>query len=109
VYATNARTNSGGGMHSTLSTLPGQTKPGQTPGINSSTNSTESMTKSATQKASRDDIRQFGQKIVDDHTKASDQLKEVPGDKAFVKDQLKDHQAEIGDFRAEAQAVRMRM
>jgi putative membrane protein len=33
--------------------------------------------KLATQKASRDDIKQFGQKIVDDHTKANDQLKEL--------------------------------
>ena len=89
--------------------------------------------KLATQKASRDDIKQFGQKIVDDHTKANDQLKEVASkenipipdaldskhkaridklsrlsgenfDKAFVKDQLKDHQAEIRDFNAEAQS-----
>ena len=89
--------------------------------------------KLATQKASRDDIKQFGQKIVDDHTKANDQLKEVATkenipipdaldskhqaridklsklsgedfDKAFVKDQLKDHQAEVRDFSAEAQS-----
>jgi len=89
--------------------------------------------KLATQKASRDDIKQFGQKIVDDHTKANDQLKELASkenipipdaldskhqaridklsklsgenfDKAFVKDQLKDHQAEIRDFSAEAQS-----
>jgi putative membrane protein len=33
--------------------------------------------KLATQKASRDDIKQFGQKMVDDHTKANDQLKEL--------------------------------
>jgi putative membrane protein len=146
----------GGGMRAP-STIPGQTTPGQTPGMDSRTNpnSTEAMAKVddrkfakdaalggmaevelgklATQKASRDDIKQFGQKIVDDHTKANDQLKEVASkenipipdaldskhqaridklsklsgqdfDKAFVKDQLKDHQAEIRDFSAEAQS-----
>jgi putative membrane protein len=146
----------GGGMR-TPSTVPGQTAPGQTPGANGplSPNSTDPMAKVddkkfakdaalggmaevelgklATQKASRDDIKQFGQKIVDDHTKANDQLKELASkenipipdaldskhqaridklsklsgedfDKAFVKDQLKDHQAEVRDFSAEAQS-----
>ena len=145
-----------GGMR-TPSTVPGQTAPGQTPGPNGpmSPNSTDAMAKVddkkfakdaalggmaevqlgklATQKASRDDIKQFGQKMVDDHTKANDQLKELASkenipipdaldskhqaridklsklsgenfDKAFVKDQLKDHQAEIRDFSAEAQS-----
>ena len=144
-------------QRSTPSTSPGQSTAGQTPGVNGPTNpnSTDSMAKVddkkfakdaalggmtevqlgklATQKASRDDIKQFGQKIVDDHTKANDQLKELASkenipipdsldskhqaridklsklsgenfDKAFVKDQLKDHQAEIRDFSAEAQS-----
>lgn len=88
--------------------------------------------KLASQKASRDDIKQFGQKMVDDHTKANDQLKQLAGkenislpdgldskhqsrvdklsklsgedfDKAYVKDQLKDQQAQIRDFNAESQ------
>jgi putative membrane protein len=91
----------GGGMRTTPSTVPGQTAPGQTPGANGtmSPNSTDAMAKVddkkfakdaalggmaevelgklATQKASRDDIKQFGQKMVDDHTKANDQLKEL--------------------------------
>jgi len=145
----------GGGMR-TPSTVPGQTAPGQTPGVNDPTNRNSidatakvddkkfakdaalggmtevELGKLAAQKGSSDDIKQFGQKIVDDHTKANDQLKEVATkenipipdaldskhqarvdklsklsgenfDKAFVKDQLKDHQAEIRDFSAEAQ------
>lgn len=88
--------------------------------------------KLAAQKASSDDVKQFGQKMVDDHTKANDQLKEiatkesldVPSaldskhqaridklsklsgeafDKAYVKDQLKDHQQDVSEFQAEAQ------
>jgi len=88
--------------------------------------------KLAAQKASNADVKQFGQKMVDDHTKANDQLKEVASkenvqipdaldskhqsridklsklsgpafDKAYVKDQLKDHQADVKDFSAEAQ------
>ena len=88
--------------------------------------------KLAAQKASREDVKQFGQKMVDDHTKANDQLKQVasqanippPGaldskhqsridklsklsgeefDKAYLKDQLKDHQADVKEFKDEAQ------
>lgn len=88
--------------------------------------------KLAAQKASREDVKQFGQKMVDDHTKANDQLKQVasqaniplPGaldskhqsridklsklsgeefDKAYLKDQLKDHQADVNEFKDEAQ------
>jgi len=83
--------------------------------------------KLASQKASRDDIKQFAQKIVDDYTKANDQLKEAAGkdniqipdsldskhqsrvdklsklsgecfDKAFVKEQVKDYEAEVIDY-----------
>jgi putative membrane protein len=88
--------------------------------------------KLAAQKASRDEVKQFAQKMVDDHTKAGEQLKQVAGkeniqiadaldskhqsridklsklsgqdfDKAYVKDQLKDHQSDVKDFSAEAQ------
>jgi putative membrane protein len=141
----------------TPSTMPGRSNPGQTPGVNGPIGPNAAdmkpdkvddrkfakdvaltamveveLGKLAAQKASRDDIKQLGQKIVDDHAKANDQLKEVASkeqipipdaldskhqarvdklsklsgeefDKAFVKEQLKDHQAEVRDFSAEAQ------
>ena len=88
--------------------------------------------KLAAQKATRGDVKQFGQKMVDDHTKANDQLKQVASkenipipdaldskhqsridklsklsgddfDKAYVKDQVKDHQADVREFSLEAQ------
>jgi len=88
--------------------------------------------KLAAQKASSEDVKQFGQKMVDDHGKANDQLKEiatkssidVPAaldskhqakidklsklsgadfDKAYIKDQLKDHQKDVAAFQSEAQ------
>jgi putative membrane protein len=88
--------------------------------------------KLAAQKASSDQVKQFAQKMVDDHTKAGQQLKQLAGkqnieiaegldskhqsrvdklsklsaadfDKAYVKDQLKDHQSDVKDFSAEAQ------
>ena len=88
--------------------------------------------KLATQKASSDSVKQFGQKMVDDHTKANEELKQVASkeniaipdsidskhqsridklsklsgesfDKAYVKDQVKDHQSDVKDFQAEAQ------
>jgi putative membrane protein len=87
--------------------------------------------KLATQKASSDAVKQFGQKMVDDHSKANDQLKEVAQkaqmpvpdtldskhqaivdklaklsgpefDKAYMKNQVKDHQQDIRDFQNEA-------
>lgn len=89
--------------------------------------------KLAAQKASNDAVKQFGQRMVDDHSKANDQLKqiasksniEVPAsldskhqsrvdklaklsgpafDKAYVKDQLKDHERDVDDFKSEAQS-----
>jgi putative membrane protein len=89
--------------------------------------------KLASQKASRDDVKQFGQRMVDDHTKANDQLKQIASkqsipipealdskyqsridklsklsgadfDKAYLKDQLKDHQTDVKEFSAEAQS-----
>jgi putative membrane protein len=87
--------------------------------------------KLATQKASSDAVKQFGQRMVDDHTKANAQLQEaaqkdqvtVPTsldskhqsridklaklsgpafDKAYMKDQVKDHQQDIQEFQNEA-------
>lgn len=88
--------------------------------------------KLAVQKASRDEVKQFGQKMVDDHSKANDELKQVASkenvsipdsldskhqsrieklsklsgedfDKAYAKDQLKDHEADVREFQNEAQ------
>lgn len=86
--------------------------------------------KLAVEKASRDEVKQFGQKIIDDHTKSNDELKQlaVAGgvdlpaaldakqqsrvgklaklsgaefDKAFLKDQMKYHQQNVKDFQDE--------
>jgi putative membrane protein len=88
--------------------------------------------KVATQKASDPKVKEFAQKMVDDHTKANGDLKQaasksniqVPDsldskhqsridklsklsgqdfDKAYVKDQLKDHQTDVREFSQEAQ------
>jgi putative membrane protein len=88
--------------------------------------------KLAAQKASSDAVKQFGQKMVDDHTKANDQLKEIASkenisipdsldpkhqsrieklsklsgpdfDKAYAKDQVKDHQKDVSEFKSEAE------
>jgi len=88
--------------------------------------------KLAAQKASSDAVKQFGQRMVDDHSKANDQLKQVAGksnievpaaldskhqsrvdklaklsgpefDKAYLKDQVKDHERDVDDFKSEAQ------
>jgi putative membrane protein len=88
--------------------------------------------KLAAQKASSDAVKQFGQRMVDDHSKANDQLKQVAGksnieipasldskhqsridklsklsgpafDKAYVKDQVKDHKHDVDEFKSEAQ------
>ena len=39
--------------------------------------------KLATEKASSDDVKQFGQKMVDDHSKANDQLKQLASQKSM--------------------------
>jgi putative membrane protein len=135
----------------TQPTMPTQTSPG----VNNPTNAPEAMPakvddkkfmkdaalggmtevelgKLAAQKASSDDVKQFAQRMVDDHTKANDQLKQIATkesvqipdgldskhqsridklsklsgsefDKAYVKDQLKDHQSDVQDFKSEAQ------
>lgn len=88
--------------------------------------------KLAQQKASSDAVKQFGERMVTDHTKANDQLKEVASkegvavpttldkkeqshidklsklqgpqfDKAYMKDQVKDHQKDVQEFQDEAQ------
>lgn len=88
--------------------------------------------KLAQQKASSDAVKQFAQKMIDDHSKADDQLKQLassdnlslPGtldpkhqsaidklsklsgpefDKAYAKDMVKDHEKDVSEFQAESQ------
>lgn len=88
--------------------------------------------KLAVQKASSDAVKQFGQKMIDDHTKANDQLKQIASkegldlpqsldskqqarvdkigklsgpafDKAYMKDAVKDHEKDVNEFKNEAQ------
>jgi putative membrane protein len=90
------------------------------------------MGKLAAEKGSTDAVKQFGQKMVDDHTKTNDELKQVasaqsitiPGaldsrhqsridklsklsgaafDKAYAKAQVKDHEEDLRAFQDEAQ------
>jgi putative membrane protein len=85
----------------------------------------------AAQKSSNPDVKQFGQKMVDDHTKLGDQMKQVAEqmnikppdslsskdkanvaklsaldgdafDKAYIKDMVKDHKQDEKDFKQEA-------
>jgi putative membrane protein len=87
--------------------------------------------KLAQQKASSDAVKQFAQKMVDDHSKANEELKQVASkegldlptaldkkhqsrldkmsklsgadfDKAYIKDQLKDHKEDVSKFKDEA-------
>jgi putative membrane protein len=86
----------------------------------------------AADKASSDDVKQFGQKMVTDHTKANEDLKTVASqqkidlptsldskhqgtidkltklsgadfDKAYVKEMVKDHDTDVKEFQKEAQ------
>jgi putative membrane protein len=88
--------------------------------------------KLAAEKGSSDAVKQFGQKMVDDHSKANEELKQVASnekmdipdsldskhksridklsklsgpdfDKAYLKDQVKDHQQDVSEFQSEAQ------
>jgi putative membrane protein len=88
--------------------------------------------KLAEQKASSDAVKQFAQKMVTDHTKVNDELKQIASqanvnvpdqlgkkyqsridklsklsgadfDKAYIKDQLKDHKSDVSDFQSESQ------
>lgn len=85
----------------------------------------------ATQKASTDQVKQFGQRMVDDHTKANQQLEQLaqqdhvnlpkqPGmkdratkaqleklsgkefDQAYMSDMVKDHKKDVADFERES-------
>lgn len=85
----------------------------------------------ATQKAGSDDVKKFGQRMVDDHSKANDQLKQVAAsegiqipdklsakdqatkdrlsklsgeqfDRAYMKDMVKDHTQDIAEFQRES-------
>lgn len=86
----------------------------------------------AAQKGSSDDVKEFGQKMVQDHTQMTDQVKQVAQqlgvsepkglskkdkaevaklnslsgpefDKAYIAAMVKDHKRDLSDFRAEAQ------
>jgi len=90
-----------------------------------------SLGKLAVEKASSEDVRKFGQRMVDDHSKANDQLKQLAAqknitlpqalnakdkatkasleklsgkqfDQAYMKDMVKDHKKDIGDFQQES-------
>ena len=85
----------------------------------------------AAQKGSSEDVKQFGQKMVDDHTKLGDQMKQIAQqqeisvpegipakdkeleaklnslsgddfDKAYIKAMVKDHQRDLAEFKKEA-------
>jgi putative membrane protein len=85
--------------------------------------------KLATEKASSPEVKKFGQRMVDDHTKAGDQLKEIASskgiqvpdsakgemtkeqlselsgeqfDKAYMSDMVKDHTQDVADFQRES-------
>jgi putative membrane protein len=87
--------------------------------------------KLATEKAASDDVKKFGQRMVDDHTKANDQLKQVAQqegiqlptglsskdemtkerlsklsgaafDKAYMNDMVNDHVKDVADFQKES-------
>ena len=87
--------------------------------------------KLATQKASSEEVKKFGQRMVDDHTKANDQLKQIAGtkgvtlpteldskdqalkdrlskldgekfDQAYMKNMVRDHTKDVSEFRKES-------
>ena len=89
--------------------------------------------KLAAEKASNPEVKKFAQKMVDDHSKANDQLKQVASqeglqlpttldakdkaikdrlsklsgasfDKAYMSDMVKDHKADVADFTRESRA-----
>jgi putative membrane protein len=90
--------------------------------------------KIAVKNSNNDDVKQFGQKMVDDHSKLNDQMKQVAHqmnvkiptapsgkdratinrlqalngddfDKAYIKDMLKDHQQDKKEFKHEAESA----
>jgi putative membrane protein len=89
----------------------------------------------AVQKASSDDVKRFGQRMIDDHSKASENLKDVASslginlpqhlsakdeatkdrlsklsgdefDKAYMRDMVKNHKADVAAFRTQSSAGR---
>jgi putative membrane protein len=87
--------------------------------------------KVAVQNASSDQVKQFGQRMIDDHTKAGDELKGIASkknitlpteldakhkaevnkyssmkgadfDRAYMKDMVKDHETDVAEFQKEA-------
>ena len=91
--------------------------------------------KLATEKASSDEVKKFGQRMVDDHSKANDQLKQVVSkagvtvpdklspkdqatkdrlsklsgeqfDAAYMRDMVKDHTKDVAEFRRESQSAK---
>jgi len=87
----------------------------------------------ASQNAGDDSVRQFGQKMVDDHSKANDELKQIASskgiglpssvsskdkrtaeklqkmngpafDKAYMKDMVADHKTDVAEFEREARS-----
>lgn len=89
----------------------------------------------ATQKASNEEVKKFGQRMVDDHTKANEQLKQVAAeknidlpqnldakdkatkahleklsgeqfDKAYMRDMVKDHQKDVAEFEHESKMAK---
>src|ERR1044071_4380971 len=60
----------------------------------------------AASKATNADVKKFGQRMVDDHGKALDELKSIAGeefDKAYVKEMVKDHDTDVKLFERESQ------
>lgn len=91
--------------------------------------------KLAAERASSPDVKQFGQRMVDDHTKANDQLKQVASEKgvtvpdklsakdeatkdrleklsgeqfdhAYMRNMVTDHTKDVSEFRTEAKAAK---
>jgi putative membrane protein len=91
--------------------------------------------KLATQKASSDEVKKFGQRMVDDHSKANDQLKQLAQqkgvdlptqpnakdkatldklqklsgeqfDKAYMQDMVKDHTKDVAEFQKESKSAK---
>lgn len=89
----------------------------------------------ATQKAASDEVKKFGQRMVDDHTKANDQLKQVAAqehvdlptepsakdratkarleklsgeqfDRAYMSDMVKDHKTDVAEFAHESKMAK---
>lgn len=88
----------------------------------------------AAEKASSSDVKKFGQRMVDDHSKANEELKQLASqknvdlpqdlsakdkatkatleklsgeqfDQAYMKDMVKDHKKDVSDFRRESKAA----